>query len=66
MEEKFNPHEIALSNIVMAKNEFAIDLNRKKKDLERKIVDFRKSIKSPELLHEFDNHFGVNSFYATR
>ena len=59
IEEKFSAHEISLMNIVLAKNDFLLDMNSKKSALERKIKDFRRVITSKEMLQEFDKHFGT-------
>ena len=61
MEDKFSNHEIALINIAIAKNEFVIDISSRKKNLEKKIRDFRKKIKNPDFLREFDEHFDTEN-----
>lgn len=56
----FTPREESLTNIVISKNEFVLEISKKKKELEDRIRSFRQHIESPELLKKFDDHFNIS------
>jgi len=51
--------EEGLIGIVLAKNEFVLEITSRKKSLEKKIRDFREKIHDESLLREYDEHFGL-------
>ena len=61
MKEKteVSQREEGLIGIVLAKNEFVLEITSRKKSLEKKIWDFREKIHDESLLREYDEHFGL-------